>query len=637
MKRGFFTEVVVNIAERIAVLDIETWKSKSFAFGVFYWTDTQEYQTFYSASALKTYILNMVRKDKKTKYKFKILGHNISYDLNWIFGNYEIFFTKLYKKEGKRERVMIDCLARGGRFYYAKYYNIKIIDTFNLWPMSLADAGEAVGFNKLQTPDKFLDGKISKITEKDVEYCRRDCEVCFKIYVQMKEFVESLNGKLGLTISSSSVSILRNWPESRINEFLNILNSNWRIAELDDKFRKGYYGGRTEVFEREIKFGNYYDVNSLYPSVMQPGNFYPDPTKLRTIGCDLNQNILDRYEGCADILIEIPENLKYPPLPVRNEILQKNIFPVGKIRGVYCFPEIRLALSLGCEILETHEIIISDRIDSPFGKLINDFYELRKEYKKTKDPREKILKRFMNHLYGKFCQWDYEDKIFKLDTYEGEGEIFKHKGEWYVRVSTEKTRSRMDIICIGAYVTSLSRCKLYDYIMECEKVVYCDTDSIITTSILEDSKELGEMKLEHKILYGSFLGRKDYFIIEAEKGVFDKINGMYIYYEGKGFVKRKGCPLKSLLEYDEISVTKKIKNKLKAGHPEICRKIHNSDLLKFEKITKSRESIRRNFEAGILIETEKQRLNKFDSGRVWLDDKISKPINIDMSIEEAVI
>ncbi len=589
------------------VFDCETWRSNSFAFGVVYYPDRQLYLTFFDAESLKKHFMKLVRRDRKTKYKFTILAHNCSYDLNWIFGNYETFFAPTYKEEGKqkRKRFHIDCLARSGRFYYAKYYNLYFIDTFNIFPTSLEKAGKVVGYPKLKMSQKFMQKIPKEITEKDIEYCKTDCLVCWKIFNKIGDWVESKGGLLKHTISSSGLTILKH-KNPNFKKYLDELNKNWKIRELDELFRLAFFGGRTEVIKKMIIDGYYFDVNSEYPYVMTEEFLYPDPSTLRYFHSDIDI-ALKSFEGCAKIKISVPK-MKVPPLPFRRED-GKIIYPSGILEGVWCFPEIRLALEMGCKILETDWIIIGDRIPSPWGEYVTELYNDRLKCKANNDPMEEVIKIFMNALYGKFAQKSFQDKIMKLEDSEDAGETFYDGKEWFIRLSTEPERADCDILCLASYVTSYARCHIYKYYRKCNfDFAYSDTDSIITSIFLEDSKELGKMKLEHKVKYASFKGRKDYILILEDKAI----------------LKRKGVSVKSIQAIKKsnkklMKISKRVLKKLNKGDIEICKAVHESDFVIYEKILKSRESLRRKLQAGHSYDQQKERLKPEDDGRLWLD------------------
>lgn len=624
----------------ILTLDIETWKSKRFAFGVILNPESMEHKVFYSPNKMKDYILGLVDKRKRAE-KIKILGHNIAYDLNWLFDNYEMYFKSEFTKEkyvskdgteNIRKRYYKKIISREGKFYQAKLYNLEFLDTFNIFCMGLDKAGYVVGNKKeLDIRKKFENNEYGKITQKDIDYCINDCLITYQIYEYIKNWVESHGGKLKLTIASNSISILKAYNPN-IQKYLTELNKNYSLSNLDEFFRDSYYGGRTETHLKTGADLNYYDINSLYPYVMAE-NYFPNPLTLFEYK-DSIYKALREYEGCAEIEIFVPDDIKIPVLPVRTKNIDgvndgKIIYPKGQFWGKYCFPEIRLALEMGCHIINTGKIVCGKRIKSPFKEFVNVLYNERLEKQKNKDKSEYVTKINLNAGYGKFGQRDFENRIISIDEADNIFndnklyEIVYYKNEPYVKYSTKPTRSRTDILCFASYVTSYARCKIYKWYEKAEfDIYYSDTDSLITSKELPTGKKLGELKLEAKILEASFKGRKDYYL-----RIWDNENKCE-----KGIVKRKGCSLKMVTELhindSIIYVDETIKNGLINENPEITKLYHIADNLKIEKILKSRESLIRNLNAGHLFETEKSRIQQYDNGRIWTADEISIPYTI---------
>jgi hypothetical protein len=80
---------------------------------------------------------------------------------------------------------------------------------------------------------------------------------------------------------------------------------------------------------------------------------------------------------------------------------------------------------------------------------------------------------------------------------------------------------------IAAAITAYSRMHMSQFIVD-ENVFYTDTDSIYTKEPLENhliGKELGQMKLEAKIIKGVFIAPKTYYYIHynLEKKKIEKI------------------------------------------------------------------------------------------------------------------
>lgn len=617
----------------ILTFDIETWKSKSFAVGVVYNPISNEHKIFYSESELKNYFMSLVDKRKRAD-KITILGHNVAYDLDWVFDNTEMYFKNEWINEkNNRKRYWKKIIAREGKLYEAKLYNLTFLDTFNIFCLGLDKAGMVVGNTKeLDKRKKFeTHSKAQEITQEDIDYCLNDCKITYQIYEYTKKWVESHGGELKRTIASTSMTILKHY-NPKIKDYLNTLNKNYELSELDEFFRDSYFGGRTET---HLKYGfnlKYYDINSLYPYVMA-NNYFPDPETLFEFKGSIYK-AMEKYEGCAEIEIFVPDNIKIPILPIRAKNMgeindSKIIYPTGKFWGKFCFPEIRLALNHGCYILNVGKIVCGNRIKSPFKKFVEILYNERLEADKIKSPRKYVIKIYLNAGYGKFGQRDFENRIISIQEADNIFdnnklyEIVYYKGQEYVKYKTKPKRSRADILCFASYVTSYARCEIYKWYENAEfDIYYSDTDSLITSNELPTGNQLGELKLEvPEILEASFKGRKDYYLHYLDE------NGIE-----KALVKRKGCSLKMVTDLkvngEWIHIDEHIKQAFLDGSPAICKLYHLADELKIDKILKSRESLVRGLNAGHLFESQKSRNQQYDNGRIYSVDEISIPYRI---------
>ena len=628
----------------ILSLDIETWASRSFAVGVIYNPQDNTHKVFFSARKIREYILSLVDKRKRAD-KITLLGHNISYDLNFIFDNVEMFFKNEWKNEdGKnrkgepviKRRYYKKLIARDGNLYEAKLYNLKFLDTYNIFRASLEVAGKVVGYDKdIDKRKKFETTKTpGKITKEDIKYCLGDCIITYNIYDHIKKWVEGHGGELKRTFSATAVSILQKYnPDIKI--YLEQMNKYYRLSELDEGFRKGYFGGRTETHYKKGFNLKYYDINSLYPYVMSGDKFkYPQPDTLFLFR-DSMEKALRKYEGVATIKIYVPDDIKIPVLPHRVKNIEgvsdgKIIYPKGAFWGTWCFPEIRLALSMGCYIIDTGKIICGHRIDSPFRKYQETLYSERLILLKSGDKSEDVIKFFMNGCYGKFGQSDYENRIISLpeaDVLFQNGEIYQiiyYKGEPFVKYSTKPKRSRADLLCLASYVTSYARCEIYGWYKKVDyDIYYSDTDSLITSKVLPTGEKMGEMKLEADIIEGSFKGRKDYYLHCSKIYKKNKI------LENKGIVKRKGFSLKFVTSLkignEWIDVDDVIKQGLVDKNPSITKLYHVAETLELDKILKSREALIRGKQASHICAMTKSRVSQFDDGKIWTNDELSIP------------
>ena len=453
----------------------------------------------------------------RPKYRgFHLYAHNLSFDLEKTFG-----------KEGNTlDNKKFTLIAAGTRLIKAIYHfegnkTLTLLDTLNLVPAtSLAEIGNDMGYKKLKTPEKWLSGDpVTEITDEDIEYCIRDCKIVLKILDVYAEMLKPFKIKLKGTVGANAKAV---WKAIELKDSGMFLNE-----EKDERFRESYYGGRTEVFIRAFQKKRlyYYDINSMYPAAMM-FNKFPNPDKL-SYSKDLTKALKDD-EGCAKLTVRIPD-MAYPPLPYRSK---KLIFPIGVITGTWNFPEIRLALDKGCEILEIHWVLSSPPLNSPFKQYVEYFMGLKiKFHKEGKKALRNLAKRMLNSLYGKFAQRiDVEDRY----THEEPpmGVPYKKMGDnTYKLKNVDKERAMETVVCWSSYITSYARVMLYNFFPTSKGLYYCDTDSIVTdhelASELVHDTEFGLMSVEDIIDESYFVAPKRYAYKNDKGKVIRKIKGVY--------------------------------------------------------------------------------------------------------------
>lgn len=447
---------------------------------------------------------------------YHLYAHNLAFDLEKTFGSVE---------GNSIDNKKFTIIMAGTRLIKAVYAlseknKLTFLDTFNLIPLPLSAIGKDLGFEKLETPAKWLTGDRVTVDAKDIEYCYRDCDVTMKILEHFSEVLKGFGVSLKVTIAANAKAV---WKSIAVKD-----KPVWTHEEKDEVFRQSYYGGRTEVFQRrhtEEKL-YYYDVNSMYPAVMYD-NPFPDPDKLKYT-TDLIKTLKDK-EGCAKITVKVPKDLLYPVLPYRTD---KLLFPSGEFTGVFNFPEIRLALEKGYEIVKEHWILASPPYKSPFKEYIDYFMALKVEGKEKGLPAlTNTAKMFMNSLYGKFGQRvDCEDRY----THDppGEGVPYQKVGDNTYRLkSVEKERAEETVVGWASYITSYARVLLYSFFPQ-KGLVYCDTDSIVVDKPLPDSvihpTKLGMMSLEDTIVESYYAAPKRYAYMNTEGDIVRKIKGIPI-------------------------------------------------------------------------------------------------------------
>lgn len=584
---------------KIFGFDIETYgKYNKFLMGSIYGYDKKNnkniIKVFWDKKEMQNYILN--------SHLFR--GNTLFFATNLGFDFLGLFDDRLID-------LNIQFLIRGTQFLNIKIktksgHTINFRDTLNFLKASVENIGKKVlGIEKLTKPKCLGKKPKNEIEKKQLEkYNIRDSEITFKFANFLQDNFNELGTNIKYTIASTSMSLFQNkyltetlyQPKKEVIEFL----------------FKAYYGGRTEIFKRgKVENLKYYDINSLYPYVMDKFN-YPHPNYIKNIKYETNilnnfimyskndeiLNYINNYEGVTKCFIEPDynnESIKngldnFPILPTRDNKRGKLLFCNERQLGYYSNVELRKALDLGYKIspIETYFYV---KTFNPFKIFVRDLYKKRLEAKRNKSPTQLIYKILMNANYGKWCQkMEYQEVLInnclevqhKIHEYilENKNREKQNKPLKYNISVVDSCKIKHDTGSIespqiyyvtdlernyipkfinpilGIYITSYARLELYKLI---ENIVsrkfdlyYCDTDSVICNCELPVSKKLGALKKEYDIIEGVLVKPKMYFF----KGI-DEDNKECEIYKCKGLMNISSYKdFISLLETKKYSYTK---------------------------------------------------------------------------------
>jgi len=551
------------VKHKIAAFDIEAADWTKFLIAGFY--DGREYKDFLTIDSLINYML-------RRKYAgYRIYAHN--------GGRYDFLFLL------EKIKLPCDIIDINGRIFNIKIKLpnkriINLIDSFYLLQFSL-DSLIKTFIPRSEYHKIDIDFKTLKtVTRRLKQHLKNDCLALYLIIDKFQEIINNLGGELKSTLASTAMDIFR-------RKYLEIQLPTY--FQLDKNIRAGYYGGRCEVFKKQIKDGYYYDFNSLYPSVMYD-NYFP---------CGVPYYI-DNYRfsisdiGFAYIKTNIKQNI--PLLPYRaHEML---LFPNGNIEGIYSIEFLKKLKSLNIPF-KTYYAILFDR-DKIFKNYVSDLYKMRLENKNN--IIETVVKLLLNSLYGKFGQRLDRKKYYIFDELTTDI-INYHLYSAQYKIFYEEIETYLPYIlpAIAAYVTTYSQLKLYPYLNK--NTVYCDTDSIITTEQFKTGEKLGQLKLEDKINEGIFISQKIY-AYKNEKGKLKK--------RAKGFPKDT---LKNFLFKDFIFA------------------VENNNYTKFDVAYKTiygwKESIIRKRPSLLNYDERKKSIKNVDTKRKFYNKNKSVPIFID--------
>lgn len=502
--------------KKIFGFDIETYDdNKEFLLASVY---SEDFQKFYYS---KSELIHDLKKNRIFRDSY-IFATNLSFDFFGTFFNYPNFFTLFRGSDLLTARTYIyhEDFIKQTEMKGNALRSITFLDTMNYSKISVETMGKIIGIPKLQKPS-FLGKKPKDDNEWSImhSYNMQDSRISYEFMRFMISSIESLGGTFKDTIGSTAIRL---FSDKYLNDIYYINN----IEQIEDQF-KSYYGGRTEAFRRGyIENYYYYDFNSLYPSVMRD-NVFPDPNTVRT-NYKGSYKYIEDFEGVSDVDMTCPIDMNIPLIPVRTET-GKVIFPTGEISGFYTHIEIREALKHGYILNKIRKTVYFTDTCSPFKRYVEELYNLRNIYKKDKNPMEIVVKLLLNSLYGKFAQkylnrdnWIH-DSMLDDDIILNEF-IAERKGE-YCRVVKDSEPSNFCFPIWASYITAYGRIKLYREIIK-HKPAYVDTDSLLIDHEIEQSTELGKLKLEMKIKKGCIVRPKFYALMDADSKEYVKIKGL---------------------------------------------------------------------------------------------------------------
>ena len=468
-----------------------------------------------------------------------VVNHNIGYDLMVLQ------FERQLSMRGwiPKSLILPDPSGPLVMVWKRDKYTIKFVNLANWWGMRpLKSIGETIGEYKQgvdPTEPRYRhcvrDGED---WHRLSSYCRQDAMVVREAVRVWADFCKSHDmGTFAITQAGQSLNAFRH----RFMVQPLYLHANPHTGRLE---RESYMGARTEAFRLGESTGrfNVFDVNSLYPSVMQR---YRYPTKLvghlryeRQIGRDPRERLqaltsaLADYDKCVVARVSVrvePGNEWQRVVPVRHD--GRLIYPTGHFQSVLTTRELDLAVRRQC-VTDVHELATYE--SGPiFTKYIQELYDLRLRYKREGNTVfTEIVKVFMNSLYGKFGQHNYEWKqVDDVNIETGTVRVWLHeeqRAEHYRRLgnrtekrSDEKQDAYNAFPAIAAHITADARVCISEMREAAgfSHVWYCDTDSLFTDDIgaanlydtgMVDEHTLGKLKLEKTATWMRISGLKDY-------------------------------------------------------------------------------------------------------------------------------
>lgn len=529
--------------ENVFVFDNETWgkNATKFAIGMVKNLTGNIRMKFDNNMKMKNFLLSAPK-------GAVFYAHNAEYDMAGLFNIHE-FRNMLKIYPGKLICAFITKI-NSPEIKPSWNNDIQVRDSLAIFPMSLSDLGQSIGYEKLITPDKFIKGIECEITEEDWVYLERDCDILIeaitRLHSKYNEWINKEDMPLPMTTASLSYSVFSNafWPEEWKTDRVIKKNGNQQyccpkkckvnrriysdkiglcekcgeakikaIKKGDNKLfiksnihnigLNSYAGGRTQVLGKPAYlYENIYsyDINSLYPYVMK-SNVYPSPTSgyFETPSSWKLQRLLANNDRLVIAKLMLNgKNSTVRFLPALDENKRRN-YDLNYFNGWLCEPEIKEALKRGWTVDKVEELYTFETCN-PFEKFVDFFYNLRLEMQKNNDKNQIFAKLIMNSLYGKFGQKDIKlriesalaiDRITRYEDWWETHEIkdYNHMQGVYLEELEPSIISENSFCPIASFCTSYARVELLKAI-EKTGAIYCDTDSIFTNISPELAQEL---------------------------------------------------------------------------------------------------------------------------------------------------
>lgn len=439
-------------------------------------------------------------------------AHNLAYDI----GN--IWRDKLDE---------LDITMVGNRLVRARWHEVTLLDSSNMWPMPLAKVGASVGLEKLETDAN------------SEEYVFRDVEIVVRAMTVAEGIAAEWGCDLKGTLGSLAIGI---WQGPVMG------GGNWQCTMPST--REAYYGGRVELFMPGAQGDDlwYTDINSLYPSTML--NKFPANADI-WLGCkdreDADRVLRDlRREmyGVVHVDMDIPLDMRIAPLPVRRKGNGEVLFPVGRVSGWWTVHEVREAMRRGCRLLRLREAYGGPEGDAYYADFVRTFYKLRKEELDKPEPDEgKTLfyKLLMNNLYGQLGMRGSITRSVHLSEdmlefrEDGSAILLRDGIPFGGKLLTDVAIPLPEHVNYmhAAYVTSYGRLALLRHMdmVGDRNLIYCDTDSLFfrwqgDRPPFPLSTELGGMKLEDRPRWVECRAPKMYRLVDGKGRTKTKAKGV---------------------------------------------------------------------------------------------------------------
>lgn len=391
-----------------------------------------------------------------------------------------------------------DIMMINGRIAEATLFNgrVTIRDSYLILPIPLAL------YNKEDIDYALFEPETrNRHKNQIIHYLGVDCRSLY-------DLVSNFSARFGnnLTLASTAFKQLRKTGYDVGNTF----------ETFDNLFRPFYFGGRVQCFDVGSFKGSYQyvDINSAYPKAMTDRHWYGG-------GYYEHLRIPDKENGSwyAEIKAVAKGSLPYRfdnKLYFPNDNKQRTYFASGW--------EINKGLETGTLKINKVVKVYRPNLLQDFGEYVSKFFDEKASAKLAGDFfMELFAKLMLNSAYGKFGQ---DGRSFEKMCIVPSGEWPENDPKWehdfrwryhsdtgtgYTIFVRSDPQYKFYNVATAASVTGYVRAFLWGSILQCERPLYCDTDSIICERFNGDvGPKLGQWKLEANLTEINIAQRKMY-------------------------------------------------------------------------------------------------------------------------------
>lgn len=409
----------------------------------------------------------------KSKTRTVVFAHNLSYDLRITDG-----LRLLHSLGWELTFLTLDTNRTVARFK-RKTATLILCDTSSWFPGSLDKIADRVGLRKVPLPSQTA-------TETDwTNRCTRDVEITRAAVLQLLRWLESNDmGSFRLTGPAQAMAAYRHRFMPR-NGLLVHRDPDALAAE-----RRAVWAGRCEVWRHgEVKGPLHeWDYKLAYLNIAREIDL---PVRLR--GCMDEPSVSNvlRLARNRRVLCDVYIKTESPTVPAKGP--EGIVWPIGEFSTTLWDNELRLAIDNGAQVDISRAWVYMrwPALTEWANWLLG---QLGPEGLPADSLMRLMLKDWARSLVGRFgSRWPQWDKVAKLpdsklellpyyDKETGETGAYLQNGtDWFERSGYIEAPDSMPAVM--GIIMAEARCRLWQAMQTVgfDNVVYCDTDSIVTT------------------------------------------------------------------------------------------------------------------------------------------------------------